>query len=54
MQVSPERFCLIWPIQMGRLAANHETEHRSPNGGVRGRTEGADGALCGINGRGSS
>jgi hypothetical protein len=34
------------------LAANHQPEHRDPNGGVRGRTEGTDGALSGINGRG--
>jgi hypothetical protein len=27
-------------------------EHRDPSGGVRGRTEGAEGALSGINGRG--
>jgi hypothetical protein len=33
------------------LAANHQTEHRAPNGGVRGRTEGAEGALSGINER---
>jgi hypothetical protein len=25
------------------LATNHQTEHRNPNGGVRGRTEGAEG-----------
>jgi hypothetical protein len=33
------------------LAVNHWTEHRDPSGGVRGRTEGAEGALSGINGR---
>ena len=34
---------------MWMLAANHWTEHRDPNGGVRGRTQGAEGALSGIN-----
>jgi hypothetical protein len=29
---------------MQMLAANHWIEHRKPNGGVRGRTEGAEGA----------
>jgi hypothetical protein len=33
------------------LTGNHWTEHWVLNGGVRGRTEGAEGALCGINGR---
>jgi hypothetical protein len=28
------------------------TEHRNPNGGVRGRTEGAEGDLSGISRRG--
>ena len=28
---------------MQMLTANHWTEHRDPNGGVRGRTEGAEG-----------
>jgi hypothetical protein len=37
---------------MWMLAANNQTEHRDPNGGVRGRPEGAEGALSGINGRG--
>jgi hypothetical protein len=37
---------------MGMLKANHWTEHRNPNGGVRGRAEGAEGALYGINERG--
>ena len=37
---------------MQMLAANHQTENRDSNGGVRGRTEGAEGALSGINGRG--
>ena len=36
---------------MWMLAANHWTEHRDTNGGVRGRTEGAEGALSGINGK---
>ena len=36
---------------MRMLAVNHRTDHRDPNGGVRGRTEGAEGALSGINGR---
>jgi hypothetical protein len=30
------RSCLI---EMRMLAANHQTEHRDPNGGVRDRTE---------------
>jgi hypothetical protein len=34
------------------LKANLWTEHRDPNGGVRGRTEGAERAPSGINGRG--
>ena len=37
---------------MQMLAANHQTEHRDPSGEVRGRTEEAEGALFGINGRG--
>ena len=32
------------------LAANHQTEHAHPNGGVRGRTEGAEG-VCNLIGR---
>jgi hypothetical protein len=28
---------------MQMFAANYQTEHRDPNGGVRGRTEGAEG-----------
>jgi len=32
------------------LAANHWTEHRDPNGGVKGRTEGAKG-FCKLIGR---
>ena len=34
------------------LTTNHWTELRDPNGGVRGRNEGAEGVLSGINGRG--
>ena len=34
------------------VIANHWTEHREPNGGVRGRTEGTEGALSGIDERG--
>ena len=34
------------------LAVNHRTDHRDPNGGVRGRAEGAEGALSDINVRG--
>jgi hypothetical protein len=34
-----------WPIQMRMLAANHWSEHGVPNGGVRERTEGAEG-IC--------
>jgi hypothetical protein len=33
------------------FAANHQNEHRDPNAGFRGRTEGAEGALSGIIGR---
>ena len=33
------------------LAFHYLTEYRDPNGGVRGRTEGAEGALSGIYGR---
>ena len=32
-----------WQIPRGMLPANHWTEHRVPNGGVRERTEGAEG-----------
>jgi hypothetical protein len=46
-------FARSWTIQMGRLAANHQTEHKDPSGGVRGRTEEAEGDLPCINGRGS-
>jgi hypothetical protein len=37
---------------MQMLAANLQTEPRDPKSGVKGRTEGATGALSGINGRG--
>ena len=37
---------------MWMLLGNLRTEHRDHNGGVRGRTEGAEGALLGINVRG--
>jgi hypothetical protein len=33
----------VLPIQMRLLAANHQTEHWDPSGGVRGRTEGVEG-----------
>jgi hypothetical protein len=33
------------------LIANNGTEHRDPNGGVRGSTEEAEGTLSGISGR---
>jgi hypothetical protein len=39
-----------WQIQRRMLAANHWTEHGVPNGGVRGRTEGAEG-VCNPIGR---
>ena len=39
-----------WKIQRRMLAANHWTEHRVPNGGVRERTEGAEG-VCNPIGR---
>jgi hypothetical protein len=32
-----------WPIEMHMLSANHQTDHRNTNGGVRGRTEGTEG-----------
>jgi len=54
IQLSPERLCQILTNTMQMLKANHWTEHREPNGGVRGRTEGAEGALFGINGKGVS
>jgi hypothetical protein len=38
---------------MQMLIVNHLTEHRDPKEGVRGRTEGAEGALSIINGRGT-
>ena len=36
------------------ISANYQTEHRDPNGGVRGRTKRAEGALFGINGKGGT
>jgi len=33
---------------MWMLEANDQTDHREPNGGVKGRTKGAEGALAGI------
>ena len=36
---------VFWP----RIRTPDMTEHRDPSGGVRGRTEGAEGALSGIN-----
>jgi hypothetical protein len=48
---SPERLCQILTIQKWMLTANLWTKHRDPNGGVRGRTEGAEGALFDINGK---
>ena len=37
---------------MWMLKSNHLTDHRGLDGGVRGRTEGAEGTITGINGRG--
>ena len=42
---------ICWLIQMWKLTANYRTEHWAPNGGIRGGTEGAEGALSGMNGR---
>jgi hypothetical protein len=39
-----------WPIHMRMLAANHQSEHGDPNGGVRGMTERAEG-VCNPIGR---
>jgi hypothetical protein len=39
-----------WPIKMWVHVANHQTECRDPNGGVRGRTKGAEG-VCNPIGR---
>jgi hypothetical protein len=36
-------------LKMWMLSTDHQTEHKYPNGGVRGRSEGAEGAF---NGRG--
>jgi hypothetical protein len=51
IQLSPERLCQILTNTDSMLLANHRTEHRDLNGGVRGRTEGAKEALSGIHGR---
>jgi len=37
---------------MRMLAANHWTENKDPNGGVRGKTEGVEEILSVISGRG--
>ena len=42
MDASSEALPVIL-IQMRMLAANHQTEHRDPIGGVREETEGAEG-----------
>jgi hypothetical protein len=52
IQLSSERLCQILTNTDGMLTANHLTEHRDLNGEVRERTEGAEEALTGINGRG--
>jgi hypothetical protein len=56
IQLSPERLCQILTNTDADalLVANYWPEHRDPNGGVRGRTEGTEGALAGINRRGGS
>ena len=54
IQLSSQRLCQNLIIQMWMLTANHRTEHRDTNGGVRGRTEEAEGALMGISERGGS
>jgi hypothetical protein len=41
--MSSESLCQNLLIILWRLEANHWTEHRVPNGGIRGRTEGAEG-----------
>jgi hypothetical protein len=51
MQLSPERlFQNLTNTDMD--TAKHRTGHKDPNGRVWGRTEGAEGALSGINGEG--
>jgi hypothetical protein len=53
VQLSPERFCQILTntyVDALMLTANHWTDHRDFNGGVRERTEGAEESLSGING----
>ena len=44
---------IILVLQMWMLAANNQTEHRDPSGGIKERTEGVQGALSGINGKGA-
>ena len=46
-------FARSWQIWRQLLTANHLTEQRDLNGGVRGRSERGEEALSGINGRGS-
>ena len=43
-----------WSIWMQMLTANLHPDYRHPNAGVRGSTEGAEGALSGITGRGGT
>jgi hypothetical protein len=49
IQLSPERLGQC-PVQMWMFIANHQTEHRDPNGGLGGKTEGVEGSLSSING----
>jgi hypothetical protein len=48
--LSPERLCQIL-TNTDMDAGSQPLNHRDPNGGVRGRTEGAEEVLSGINGR---
>jgi hypothetical protein len=53
IQLSPEKLCqILTNTNVDACATNHQTEHKDLNGGVRGRTEGAERALCDINGTG--
>jgi hypothetical protein len=55
IQLSPERLCQILTNTNAEAPNHPQTEHRDPNGGDRGSTEGSEvseGALSGINGRG--
>ena len=45
--MSLEEHATVLLIQMGMLAVYHRTEPEDPNGGVRGRTEGAEG-VCNL------